>query len=198
MGLHILRLELALDSNLQPSNCSVRLLLKRQPLFFVSFKSNLSFDILLLNTDMRQKAIIALSTCLLAGLLLSACEVFHCNCYCSNYSAEELKLNEVVELGYSDLYCNSKNEFRLSFDSIMDSRCPIGAECIWEGNARVKIRMQQSGQDPATFWLDTHVGFVTDTVVHGLRFELTDVLPYPEVGKDYQLDDYIVQMIITD
>lgn len=147
---------------------------------------------------MRQKAIIAFSTLLLAGLLLSACEVFHCNCYCSNYVAEELKLNETVDLRFSSLYCNGKNEFRLSFDSLMDSRCPIGAECIWEGNARIKLHLQQSGHDPVSFWLNTHNGFLTDTVVLDLRFELMDILPYPELGKDYQLDDYTVQMIITD
>ena len=147
---------------------------------------------------MRQKTIIALSICLLTGLLLSACEVLHCNCYCSSYEAEELTLNDTVALGYSELYCNSKNEFRLSFDSISDSRCPIGVECIWEGNARVMFHLQQSGHDPSTFWLNTNDSFLTDTTVNGLRFELLDILPYPEAGRDYQLEDYIVQLIITD
>jgi hypothetical protein len=155
-------------------------------------------DILLLNADMRQKAIIALFMLLLAGLLLSACEVFHCNCYCTNGSVEELTLNEPVDLAYNKAYCNSKYELRISFDSLMDSRCPIGAMCIWEGNARVKVHLQQSGHDPSTFWLNTNDQFLTDTVVHGFRYQLIDVLPYPEVGKEYQLDDYIMQIIITD
>ena len=56
--------------------------------------------------------------------------MFHCNCFCSNYDAEELTL--------------------------------------------------------------------TDTLVNGLRFELIDLLPYPEVKRDYQLDDYTLHLLISD
>lgn len=39
---------------------------------------------------------------------------------------------------------------------------------------------------------------LNDTVANDLRFELIDVLPYPEADKDYQLDDYILLMHISD
>lgn len=152
----------------------------------------------LLNSDMRQKTIFAISVLLLFALLISGCELFQCDCYCSNYAAEELTLNETVDLKYSELYCNSEHVFRLSFDSLSDGRCPIGMLCLWEGNARIKLIIQQPGKSTNTFWLNTFDGFLTDTTVYGIRYELIDLLPYPEVDKDYQLDDYILKMRISD
>ena len=147
---------------------------------------------------MKQKIIFALSLLLLSGLLISGCEDTDCGCFCSSYDAEELMLNDTVDLKYSELYCNPEYELRLSFDSILDSRCPIGAACIWEGNAQVKLQVLQSGKSTSTFWLNTHISYLTDTLVNGIRYELIDLLPYPEVGKDYSLDDYILQLKISD
>jgi hypothetical protein len=147
---------------------------------------------------MEQKIIFTLSVFLLSGLLISGCEIFQHYSFCSDYDAEELRLNETVDLKYSELYCNSKYELRLSFDSILDSRCPIGATCIWEGNARVKLHVLQSGKSTSTFWLNTHISSLTDTLVNGIHYELIDLLPYPEAGKYYSLDDYTLQLLISD
>jgi len=147
---------------------------------------------------MRHKAIGILLLFFLSGFLNSGCEWQPCGCFCSVFGAEELKLNETIDLKYSKLYCNASHGIRLSFDSIRDGRCPIGALCIWEGNGAVKLHVQQSGQDSASFWLNTNPSFLNDTVVNGIRYELIDLLPYPELDKDYQLNDYTVQVLITD
>ena len=146
---------------------------------------------------MRLITILALSILLISGLFISGCELFQGSRYCSDYGAEELTLNKVVDYKYSDLYCNSEYEFRLSLDSLNDSRCPIGAACVWEGNARVKLHVQQYGKNIVSFWLNTHNSLLTDTIVNGLHFEFIDLLPYPEVDVDYSLDDYILQLKIS-
>jgi len=147
---------------------------------------------------MRQKIIIALSIFLVSSLLFSACELSNCDCYCSNYDADELTLNDTIELKYTELYCNPEYELRLSFDSIADSRCPIGAICVWEGNASVDLIITQYGESEAIIRLNTYGGFLTDTTVNGLRYELIDLLPYPVIDKDYVLDDYILHLKISD
>ena len=147
---------------------------------------------------MRLKTIIIPVLFLLTGLFITGCELFQGNRYCSDYGAEDLTLNETVDFKYSELYCNSKYEFRLSFDSLSDSRCPIGALCIWEGTARVKLHVQQYGKNIVSFWLNTHNSLLNDTIVNGLHFEFIDLLPYPEVDVDYSLDDYILQLKISD
>ena len=93
---------------------------------------------------------------------------------------------------------NSGCDFRLSFDSLSDGRCPIGMLCLWEGNARIDLVLKYKGEDATRFTLNTFSGFLSDTVVKDIRFELIDLFPYPEVDKDYQLDDYILQIHISD
>ncbi len=159
-------------------------------------ESNLWTKLTLLNTDMRQKNFIALLIFLLSASLYYGCE--NCNCFCAAYDAEDLKLNDTIELRYRELYCNSEHEFRLSFDSLGDGRCPIGAYCIWEGNAQVDFILKQEGRSEQIFTLNTHNNFLNDTVVNGIRFELIDMLPYPVVDTDYQLDDYILHILVSD
>jgi hypothetical protein len=145
---------------------------------------------------MRQKVIFGLFVFFLSAILYSGCD--NCNCFCSAYDAEDLKLNDTIELRYMELYCNSEHEFRLSFDSLGNGRCPIGAYCIWEGNAHVDFIIKQEGRSEQTFTLNTHTNFLIDTVVNGIRFELIDMLPYPEVDKDYSLDDYLLHILVSD
>ena len=144
---------------------------------------------------MRQKVIVGVFVFLLTAILYSGCD--NCNCFCAAYDAEDLKLNDTIELSYRELYCNSEHEFRLSFDSLGDGRCPIGAYCIWEGNAHVDFIIKQEGRSEQIFTLNTFAGFLTDTTVNGIRFELIDMLPYPVVDKDYQLDDNILQILVS-
>ncbi len=145
---------------------------------------------------MRQKVIFGVFVFLLSAILYSGCD--NCNCFCAAYDAEDLKLNDTIELRYRELYCNSEHEFRLSFDSLGDGRCPIGAYCIWEGNAQVDFILKQEGRSEQIFTLNTHNNFLNDTVVNGIRFELIDMLPYPVVDTDYQLDDYILHILVSD
>ena len=147
---------------------------------------------------MRHLTILALSIFLLSGLLSSGCEDNLCNCSCDSYDALDLPLNDTVDLKFSKLYCNPDYEIRLSFDSLSDSRCPIGAICFWEGNASFRLIVKSYSNESNSFTLNTNGKFLTDTLVNGLRYELIDVLPYPQVDKDYQLDDYILQLIISD
>jgi hypothetical protein len=155
-------------------------------------------DICLLNTDMRHKTIIRLSIILLSILIFAGCEVSQCTCFCSDYEAKELILNDTIDLKYRELYCDPAYAIRLSFDSISDSRCPIGASCFWEGNASIKFIVTDKRDSVDTFRLNTFGGYHSDTLVGGLRYELIDLLPYPEIGKDYSLDDYTVQVLISD
>jgi len=145
---------------------------------------------------MRQTTFITLCIFLLSASLNKGCE--NCKCYCSAYDVEELVLNDTLDFKYYTTYCNPAYEIRLSFDSIVDNRCPIGAMCVWEGNASVKLLIKQTGESDASFLLNTFGGYQTDTLVNGIRYELINVLPYPEIDKDYSLDDYTLQLHISD
>lgn len=147
---------------------------------------------------MRKLSILGISILLLSGLLSPGCEDSLCNCSCDSYNATVFSLNDTVDLKYSRLYCNPDYEIRLSFDSLTDSRCPIGAECIWEGNASFQLIVRSASGETNSFRLNTFGHFLSDTIVNGLRYELIDVLPYPKVDKDYEPDDYILQLVVSD
>ena len=131
------------------------------------------------------------------GFLFPGCTLLEGDYYCSGYSIEQLQLNQAVDLAYGNVYCNPEYNIRISFDSIQDSRCPMDVICIWEGNGRAKIHLQESGNS-SKFWLNTFSNFLTDTVINGLHYELMGILPYPHSDKEYQLEDYKVQVLISD
>lgn len=145
---------------------------------------------------MRHTTFIAILTFLFSASLHKGCE--NCRCYCSAYDVEELVLNDTIDLKYSTRYCNPEYEIRLGFDSIIESRCPSGAICVWEGNASVKFLIKQEGENDATITLNTYGGYLNDTLVNGIRYELINLLPYPEIDMEYSLDDYTLQVYISD
>ena len=147
--------------------------------------------------NMRHRRIILFSIVLVSGLLLNACELLQSDTSCSDYAAGGLRLNDTIELRYNKLYCNPEYDILLSVDSIQDSRCPIGADCIWEGNGRVYINLRHGGSR-SSFWLNTHPNFLQDTLIDGLNYELTDLLPYPDLNLDIQLKDVRILLLITD
>ncbi len=60
-----------------------------------------------------------------------------------------------------------------------DSRCPLNAMCIWEGDAAVALRFE-SGGTTSDVTLHTHPrGGVVSAVVGGREFRLVGLTPYP-------------------
>jgi len=67
---------------------------------------------------------------------------------------------------------------------VTESRCPIGAECIWEGYAQCEFSTNINGENKS-FRLATLKNFLlsTDTVINGSKISLLTVLPYPDITK---------------
>ena len=120
-----------------------------------------------------------------------------CHCLCDAYESEVIFINDTLRLKYDKIYCNPEYEFLIGFDSIVDNRCPLGAVCVWEGNAGITITIKSKHKLDSYFRLNTHDRFLTDTVVDGLRYELIDLLPYPEINKDYSPDEYELLLYIS-
>ena len=77
--------------------------------------------------------------------------------------------------------CENKN-YEICFDSLLeDSRCPINANCIWQGVARAKFRFKTGSQEHiirlSTLTMAPH--YAMDTTVAGFHLKLVNILPYP-------------------
>jgi hypothetical protein len=102
-----------------------------------------------------------------------------------------------IELNHcADTTINGQS-FQICFDSLVsDSRCPANVECIWQGEATVKLSVQGGGLHQS-FKLSTFNNlpvFRNDTTLSGYKIKLLSVSPYP--GLDPQLP-YTVKLSVS-
>jgi hypothetical protein len=73
-----------------------------------------------------------------------------------------------------------------------DSRCPMNAVCIWEGDAAVALRFEPSGGRAVDVTLHTSAkGGVVSATVGGVEFRLVGLTPYPvDPGAQPAAADY--------
>lgn len=72
---------------------------------------------------------------------------------------------------------------------VADSRCPIGADCITEGDATVYLNATD-GKESHDFSLDLNgSGNPKDTVFFGYRIRLKDVTPFPDISDESTMKD---------
>jgi hypothetical protein len=91
--------------------------------------------------------------------------------------------------------------FIIEFSSVLDdSRCPMNARCIWEGNARVAVKVQEftRGLAPKTVELNTSERFPTRGSYgensKGISIELRSLEPMPMAGAP--IKDFVVTLVV--
>lgn len=72
----------------------------------------------------------------------------------------------------------------ICFDSlIMDSRCPKGVNCVWQGTAQIKVNFHEGGNShrfDMSLQNFPSLGITSDTIINGYRIRFEDLLPYPD------------------
>jgi len=119
------------------------------------------------------------------------------SCCRNDFIAAPLVLNQPIELRYKAVIKNTDFNISILLDSVLtDSRCPIGMECIWAGNASVRF-IFSSSNITKPFILNTLTSFRTDTLIEGYRIKLIDLIPYPQAELVIQQVDYKAEIEIT-
>ncbi len=115
-------------------------------------------------------------------LLLAGCSLFGLGDSSSAVNTDEtftLREGESVRLA------NANATLRF-VDKMADSRCPLGVDCVWEGEVKVMLSFALDGQAPADVELVGYVGPDGDGAVSadalGFRFTLQRLDPYPVDG----------------
>lgn len=106
--------------------------------------------------------------------------------------------SKVISLGKDDIYFDFDDGYSLQAHCTGDSRCPQGAVCIWQGFAAAEFNFVGDGNVASTFHLSTYEllpQLRSDTLLQGLRFILTDITPYPGIGKQSKPED--IKVIVT-
>jgi hypothetical protein len=96
----------------------------------------------------------------------------------------DLKIGESVSI---------KNE-QLNFQFVTvseDSRCPIGALCIWAGNASVVIKIYNMMDTLNTFLDPKEINYGS------YKITLLKLSPYPQIGVPRDTTQYVAQFVVT-
>lgn len=81
-----------------------------------------------------------------------------------------------------------------------DSRCPKGAQCIWEGRAVAAFTLVTEGGTALSFSLELRAGHPEGAVaeVGGYRVELCAVEPYPVLGQPpVPTELYVATLVVS-
>ncbi len=114
----------------------------------------------------------------------------YCNIYVSDYTkCEGSDYIDTIELKYEKCV-TTYGQASLCFDSILnDSRCPDGAICVWEGNAKIRLKLSITGIGYQFVELNTNV-LPIDTTINHLNIALISLSPYPSLNKTIKPEDY--------
>src|SRR5687767_2722486 len=90
----------------------------------------------------------------------------------------------------------SKSNLTVKFVSLIeDSRCPEGANCIWAGNAKIKIEVSINGKKE-TFEINTTVEPKVATF-NGYAIELLSLTPVPKENIRINRNGYIATFAVS-
>ncbi len=84
-------------------------------------------------------------------------------------------------------------DYEIKLEDIDDSRCPLGVDCIWEGEVKLTFEIDFNDAD-STFILCTQDKLEYNFLTYTLK--LRDVVPYPTSKKEIDRDDYRVSICI--
>lgn len=91
----------------------------------------------------------------------------------------------------------SKSKLKFKFISVVeDSRCPTGAQCVWAGNAKIKIEVSVPKGETKTFEINTETGPKGDQI-GGYAVTLESLTPYPNANRPTDVKKYIAKFSIV-
>jgi len=110
---------------------------------------------------------------------------------------ESFNVPDTILMPIKECRFNLDNQTYICFDSVIgDSRCPDGAECIWAGDAKIKLKYVRSNGDPVYFTLNTNITFTNDSIIDGFKYTLLNLYPYPSLIHHTDQKDYKAELLI--
>jgi hypothetical protein len=131
----------------------------------------------------------------IAVLIISACLFLIIGCE----KDETLESSPIASFTLNNNDCvTTIEQSTICFDSVLnDSRCAIGANCKWEGNATVIFNFTTFEGINYKFELNTNSEFPIDTVIENIYILMTDLKPNPELNTEIQLKDYEANLTVA-
>ena len=88
--------------------------------------------------------------------------------------------------------------WRIGFDGVTgDSRCPRGEQCVWAGDATVRVWAQRGTEPKQVRELHTASGALQVVALRGHELRLLGLDPYPVSGKPIVSGDYLATLSLS-
>lgn len=111
-------------------------------------------------------------------------------------SSAQTRPKEAVLVGMGKQKTAKKSGLKIKFlEVIEDSRCPTGVDCIWAGNAKVKVQIIGAVRSQI-FEFNTNIGPQGD-VFDGWSIRMTELTPAPVADKPLDTKTYKAKFTIT-
>lgn len=111
---------------------------------------------------------------------------------------EFILLNDTIRLKlWESKAIKKKNDVKVTFNRIAeDSRCPMGDNCIWEGNAVAEIIISKDSESEI-LTLNSNPSMEKSGNAYGYNVKLISVEPYPgTVGFDKE--KYVIKIVVSE
>lgn len=106
----------------------------------------------------------------------------------------EVKLGEEFKLGIGKSAAVKGEGLEIEFVSVAeDSRCPQGVDCIWEGNAKLRLRLKRARRPAAEIELNTNIEPQRCAAL-GYEIRLTNLSPYPKANQPVDKKSYVASL----
>lgn len=96
----------------------------------------------------------------------------------------------VLKFGQQIIFDRDKNAVHFK-DVVEDSRCPSNLVCIWAGNGKVRLQVNNSDIELNTYTEPMKMA------VGNIKVQLVDLTPYPEDSDPIKKEDYKVKLFVT-
>lgn len=91
----------------------------------------------------------------------------------------------------------SRSNLTVRFVSLEeDSRCPEGTNCVWAGNAKIKVEISRNGRNKQTFEMNTNTG-AKGASYGGYAIELISLTPIPKENIRINRNSYIATFAVS-
>lgn len=119
-------------------------------------------------------------------------------CAASAESPIEVSLERDFQLQAGQSAFVTEANLTIGFQGVsLDSRCARGEVCVWEGDATVRVWLQQTGGSKDEFELHTSSRGQKVAVYKGFSVRLVAVHPTPVSGVEIAPTDYVATFQVT-
>ena len=111
--------------------------------------------------------------------------------------AKDAALDQEFEIRVGEWVTIEGERLRVTFDHVAeDSRCPEGVNCIWAGNAKVKLKLRKGRRRSSMLTLNTGVD-PKQAAYRGYEVKLVKLDPYPKEKRRIRRRDYVATLVVS-